>query len=119
MAPPKGHPRYGGRTAGVPNKAVRLRHEARQQAIIDAGLSAEVVEQISPLQVMLICMHRALAAGNIQLAMACAASAAPYCHARLSQSEVRVSGTIMLSDQDLQAEIASLEARMRMVEAAD
>jgi hypothetical protein len=100
----------------VPNKASRLKLEAQQMARAaceERGLTPERIVEFSPLACMLACMHQAYDEGNIQLAMACAASAAPYCHARLTSSEVRISGELTTrSDAELASEIASLEARI-------
>jgi hypothetical protein len=93
-------------------EAIALAHDA-------LGMTAEDVAKLSPLDGMMLVMRWGVETKNPGVVLAAAAAAAPYVHARLSHSEVRVSGTVTLSDQDLQAEIASLEARMRMVEAAD
>jgi hypothetical protein len=117
----KGTPKTGGRVAGVPNKANRLIHEAMiipPSAYVEVGLTPAMIENLTPLGCMLLVMHKALEANNLPLAMSCAAVAAPCVHPRLTSSEVRVSGTIAhLSDQDLEQEIAALEARIRAAEA--
>jgi hypothetical protein len=102
----------------VPNKTKRLSIEAERMQVAkraceERGLTPERIVEFSPLACMLACMHQAYDEGNIQLAMACAASAAPYCHPRLTSSEVRISGELThKSDTELVAEIASLEARI-------
>jgi hypothetical protein len=113
MAAPRGHPRYGGRSAGIPNKATMLRQEALAQAYANAGLTPERISEVTPLQAMLICMHWALEEKNPQAVLAAASAAAPYVHPKLSSSDVRITGDLTTkSDAELVAEIAELETRI-------
>jgi hypothetical protein len=86
MAAPKGHPPYGGRTAGTPNNVTTIRREALEQAYADAGLTPERIAEVTPLQAMLICMHWALEAKNPAAMLAAASAAAPYVHPRESRA---------------------------------
>jgi hypothetical protein len=102
---------------------MRLAHEAKlipPGAYAEVGLTPAVIESITPLQCMLLAMHKAIAADNMGLALSCAAVAAPYMHPRLTAAEVRITNTITTqSDADLKAEIAALEAKLALVEGPD
>jgi hypothetical protein len=114
---PLGHPRYGGRVAGTPNRATVAKAEAIALAHDAMGMTAADIAKLTPLDGMMLVMRWGVETKNPGVVLAAAAAAAPYVHARLSQSEVRISGTVTLSDEQLQQEIAALEARMRQVEA--
>jgi hypothetical protein len=103
----------------VPNKSTVARAEALAKACGAIGLEPEDLAAVTPLDAMLIVMRWALEARNPTAVLAAAQSAAPYIHHKLVSAEVKVSGTVTLSDQDLRAEIAALESRMRHAEAAD
>jgi hypothetical protein len=89
MAPPRGHPKWGGRRKGLSNLALARRELALQEAMA-AALTPEQVAELSPLEVMRTVMRRRIQAGDDAGALAAAAVAAPYVHARLAMSEVRV-----------------------------
>jgi hypothetical protein len=120
MAAPKGHPRYGGRGKGAKNKATL----AREQAIAEAtarlcevltpdGSAAVDIAKLQPLDVLLLVMRRSMLDGDRACAIQCAGLAAPYVHARLSASEVRVMhGLTNLPDTELQAEVERLQRKL-------
>jgi hypothetical protein len=110
--PPIGHPRYGGRQKGKLNKATEVRAEALAKACGAIGIEPEDLSAITPLDAMLVVMRWALEARNPTAVLAAAMAAAPYIHHKLVQAEVKVTGTVTLSDADLQAEIAQLEAKL-------
>lgn len=78
MAAPKGHPKWGGRQKGTPDKKTA---EFRQQ-VVASGLT--------PLEVMLSNMRHWLEKGERDKAQRCAADAAPYLHAKLSSIDAKV-----------------------------
>ena len=86
----KGIPKTGGRVAGVPNKAKELRVAAMAQAVIDRELSEDDIAMITPLDALLYVMRRRLIAHDWPGAIQAAACAAPYMHARLSVSDIRM-----------------------------
>jgi hypothetical protein len=110
---PKGIPKTGGRQKGAQNKATRQKHQALIDALIAERLTPEQALELQPLQVMLRIMRSRLQVGDDVGALAAAAAAAPYVHARLSNSDLRVTNTMAeKSDEQLAAELADLEARM-------
>jgi hypothetical protein len=116
---PKGTPKTGGRVAGTPNKATVQKAKAIALAHDAMGMTAEDIAGLTPLDGMMLVMRWGVETKNPGVVLAAAQAAAPYVHARLSHAEVRVSGTIAhLTDADLEAEIASLEARIRQAEDA-
>jgi hypothetical protein len=106
----------GGRVAGVANKATVAKAEAIALAHDALGMTADDIAALSPLDGMMLVMRWGVETKNPGVVLAAAAAAAPYVHARLSHAEVRVSGTVTLSDQQLSEEIAQLEARIRQAE---
>jgi hypothetical protein len=113
MAAPKGHPRYGGRQKGSLNRKDRLHQQAIAAATIAAALTPEQVAELTPLEVMRAIMRNRFRAGDYNGALAAARECAPYCHARLAQTEMRITGELSaMSDADLTEEIAALEARI-------
>jgi hypothetical protein len=118
--PTLGHPRYGGRKPGTPNKVTVLKAEAIALAHDALGMTADDIAKLSPLDGMMLVMRWGVETRNPGVETrnpgVVLAAAAPYVHARLSHSEVRVSGSVTLSDEQLRQEIAALESRMRMVE---
>jgi hypothetical protein len=102
-----GHLRYGGRKKGTPNRATVERAQILARAYADEQLTDADLASITPLEAMLLVMRRRLAAGDDPGVMAAAVAAAPYCHAKLISTELRVRNEyIKLSDQELQAQIA-------------
>lgn len=113
MAAPKGHPRYGGRTRGTLNHATRLRQQALANATIAAALTPEQITELTPLEVMRAIMRNRFHAGDYDGALAAAKEAAPYVHAKLSSSDVRLTGELTTkTDAELVAEIAALEGKI-------
>jgi hypothetical protein len=98
----------GGRKKGTKNK----RDQVRAQ-IIEAALPQlpEHLRDISPLEAMLICMKWSLQQKDRAGILA---AAAPFCHARLTSAEVRVTNPASgMTDEELKAEIALLERRIK------
>jgi hypothetical protein len=117
MAPPIGHRRYGGRGKGTPNRATVAKAEAIALAHDVLGMTADDIAALTPLDGMMLVMRWGVETKNPGVVLAAAAAAAPYVHARLTHAEVRVSGSVTLSDEQLRQEIAALESRMALVEA--
>jgi hypothetical protein len=82
------------------------------EAAVAAALTPEQVADLEPLAVMRAIMRDRFQAGDHVGALAAAMAAAPYCHARLAQTEVSVHHHVHQSDAELAAEIAALEARI-------
>ncbi len=101
----------GGRRPGSRNKKAVDRDEAMARAYeaAMAGVTPERLDNLTPLEAMLMCMRWAIEAKDRVGILACAAAAAPYTHARLSSSDVRVSGGLTnQSSADITADIAIL-----------
>jgi hypothetical protein len=81
------------------------------------ALPAEV-RDITPLETMLLVMRSAIAEGDCPVMLAAASAAAPYLHPKLAAAEVRVThkAVAAMSDEELKAEIALLEARIKAAE---
>jgi hypothetical protein len=112
-----GHPRYGGSKKGKPYRKTVERREAQARALAKAIEAADIPEftitELNPLNVMLFVMVERFRAGDHQSALVAAQAAAPYVHARLSSSDVKVTTTHAdKSDEELQAEIAEVERRI-------
>jgi hypothetical protein len=108
-----GHPRYGGRKKGTPNRATVERAQILARAYADEWLTDADLSEITPLEALLLVMRRRLAAGDDVGVMAAAVAAAPYCHARLISTELRVRNEYSkLSDQELRAQIAHERQRI-------
>jgi hypothetical protein len=119
MAPPKGHPRSGGRRKGISNIALQRRELALQEAMAGA-LTPEQVAELSPLEVMRAVMRERFRAGDHAGALAAAAVAAPYVHARLAMSEVNVHhSTANRSDAEIAVEIEALRRRIEAARAVE
>jgi hypothetical protein len=113
MAAPKGHPRWGGKQKGSKNYAMREGEQRLVQALAAEQLSPEQQAEIAPLHVMLRIMRARDRAGDDAGALAAAIAAAPCCHARLSSSDMHVSGSLDgKNDADLAAELAAVEAKL-------
>jgi hypothetical protein len=124
---PKGTPKTGGRVAGTPNKSTR--HQTLVQTISAAGLLPEQIAAkvdegslpakvlaMTPLEILYAVMHRRFAAGDLEGAVAAAREAAPYVHARLAHTELRVRNEFASkSDAELVEELAMLDARLAAV----
>ena len=83
MAPPKGHPRYGGRTKGTRNKRDIVR-EAEAAEIREGALASG----LTPVEYMLVVMRDPTALPDRRDRMA--AAAAPFIHPRLNAIDARV-----------------------------
>jgi hypothetical protein len=102
----KGRKKTGGRRKGGPYH--RLPEDLRQkfQDFVAAGRT------VSPLDCMLGVMQVRIDQGEYDLALAAAEKAAPYCHAKLAMSEVRVQHSTDRSDSEIAADIAALRAKL-------
>lgn len=110
---PKGTPKTGGRVAGVRNKTTRLREQAMVRALVESALTPEQIAELTPLDVLLRIMRSAYQAGDVAAAQAAAMAAAPYVHAKLSSSDVRITDTnAAKSDEQVDAEIAAIHAKL-------
>jgi hypothetical protein len=110
----KGHPRYGGRQKGVPPgtskklKEIQARDPElvrRLQEFLDQGV------KITPLDCMLGVLKLRIEQGDYEGALSAAAQAAPYCHAKLNATDIRVQRTER-SDSDITAELVALRAKL-------
>jgi hypothetical protein len=113
MAPPRGHPRYGGRSKGTPNKATVERARMFAAAVSALGPMAERLRELSPLDAMLLVLRNRLERGDENGILVAAAAAAPYCHGRLSIRDTTVRHVSEPTDAELEAELASLRAKVQ------
>ena len=76
----------GGRQAGTPNKATVARHDTERDAILraTADLTPEMIQAMTPLQIMERAAAVMALAGLWKAAADIAADAAPYRHAKLA-----------------------------------
>jgi hypothetical protein len=119
MAPPKGHPRWGGRRKGTPSKAVQLRRDEIAQAIRRQRPVPDEVLQMSPIEVMGRIMRLRYAEGDLIGALAAASSLAPYLHPRLSMNDTTVRHEVAnRSDAEIAAEIEAVRARIERAKLA-
>jgi hypothetical protein len=112
-----GHPRLGGRKAGVSNQETQVRREIEAQVMAQAirmtDVTSEELERLSPLNVLLLAMIARWKAGDLAGAVTCASIAAPYCHPRLSQTDVRVEHSLAdKSDAELLLEAEELQQKL-------
>jgi hypothetical protein len=102
----KGHAKRGGRKKGVPNKDSQEAKERLQQ------LLGETIS-FTPLQIMYAVMQIKLERGDPDGALVAAEKAAPYVHARLNATDVRVQHSVAgKSDTEVAAEIEALRAKL-------
>jgi hypothetical protein len=112
MARPKGSPKYGGRTAGTPNRATQAKAEVIADAMVALGL-VDKQSRLTPLQMVLVIAEARFTAGDHAGALAAAAIALPYCERRLASTDLHVSGQLDTRDPETVArEIAEVEALM-------
>jgi hypothetical protein len=117
MAPPKGHPRWGGKKKGTKNRAT-VRHEQVIRDVFREGSEGSEVAippevlALTPLEIMARVMRARYVAGDHAGALQAAAHAAPYVHARLSISAATITHTTDRSDSELAAEIEALRQRI-------
>ena len=118
MAAPKGHPRYGGRQVGSRNKCLVKRDQALAQAYAAAMASrqAEHVNDLTPLEAMLLCMQWSIQAKDRVGILAAASAAAPYIHPRLSAGTLQVTHDFAkMSDEQLLIEATALESKLTLI----
>jgi hypothetical protein len=90
-----------------------MRQQQLREATLAAALTPEQCAELSPLEVMRAIMRNRFRAGDYDGALAAARECAPYVHAKLAQTDMRISGTLATkSDSELADEIAQLEARI-------
>src|SRR5215468_6944214 len=108
----KGRAKTGGRKKGTVNKTILARQQAITESMQTLGLAPETIDEITPLATMKLVMVSRLRAGDHQGALAAAAEAAPYCHARLASADLRIHDEYAgKTDEELLAEIAEIEQR--------
>lgn len=113
MPRPRGLPKTGGRAVGVKNVATRLREQALREAIIASALTPEQVEELTPLSVMQAIMRERFRAGDHHGALAAAEACAPYCHSRLSSTDLHVTGSLATrTDEEIAAERQEIAAKL-------
>ena len=117
----QGHGKLGGRRKGtrnLPSKAQR-KAEAEIMAAKEAFQAALVGStQFSPLQVMTAITMLRIGQGDYEGALEAAQAAAPYCHAKLAASEVRVRHSISeSSDAEISEAITTLRAKLAKAKA--
>jgi hypothetical protein len=119
MAPPKGHPRWGGRRKGTPSKAVQLRRDEIAEVMRRQRPVPDEVLQMSPIEVMGRIMRLRYAEGDLTGALAAASSLAPYLHPRLSMNDTTVRHEVAnRSDAEIVAEIKAIRARIECAKLA-
>jgi hypothetical protein len=112
----KGHPRYGGRQKGLPGVGKDARKVKPIKQRIEELLGEEI--KFTPLQVMHAVMHVRLERNDLDGALTAAEKAAPYCHAKLAMTDVRVKhSNTDRSDSDIATEIANLRAKLNAARA--
>jgi hypothetical protein len=102
----KGRVKTGGRKKGSPARKLDPQLQQQLQAFLDGGL------RISPLEAMLGVLKIRIEEGDYDGALVAAEKAAPYCHAKLAVSEVRVQHSSDRSDSEIAADIAALRAKL-------
>jgi hypothetical protein len=105
MAFQKGRSKTGGRRKGGPYRKLDPKLNQKLQQFLDDGI------RISPLDAMLGVMKIRIEEGDYNGALVAAEKAAPYCHAKLAMSEVRVQVSDR-SDSDIAADIAALRVKL-------
>jgi hypothetical protein len=107
----------GGRQKGRRDKKLVAREQLAELLLKSAHLDPAEVEALQPLAVMRFVMASCIKAGDYKGALIAAEAAAPYVHSRLASADVRVTNTQeSMSDEELKAEIALLEARIKAAE---
>ena len=107
----------GGRQKGTRDKKHVAREQLRELLLKSVGLDAAEAETLTPPAVMKFCMIASMKAGDYAGALMAAEAAAPYCHPRLASADVRVRNEDAgMNDEQLKAEIALLEARIKAAE---
>jgi hypothetical protein len=112
-----GHEKVGGRRKGTANKSILARQQAIAESMQTLGLAPESIDAIAPLSVMRLVMVARLKPGDHIGALLAAEAAAPYVHPKLTSSDVRVRNEDAgMTDEQLKAEIAELERRIKAAE---
>jgi hypothetical protein len=106
MAFQKGRLKTGGRRKGDPYRKLDPKLNQKLQQFLDDGI------RISPLDAMLGVLKIRIEEGDYDGALVAAEKAAPYCHAKLAMSEVRVQHSTDRSDSEIAADIAALRAKL-------
>jgi hypothetical protein len=102
----QGHKKTGGRKKGTPNKMTSLLKK-RFQELMDSEV------KMTPLQAMLGILKIRVDQGDFEGALLAAEKAAPYVHARLNATDVRVLHSVAgKSDSEIAVEIAALRAKL-------
>jgi hypothetical protein len=114
---PIGYPKTGGRKVGSKSKTVieRTAIEAVIRGVAGEVLTKAQIASLSPLDMMRLCMRAHYERGDLAQAVQCAALAAPYVHARLAQTDLRV--THHDGDKSADELRAEIEAMRRAHEA--
>ena len=103
----------GGRVKGSKNRATRLREQRLGEALIADRLTAEQAASLTSLPALRHILRNGLLAGDYAGAKVTANMIAPYENARLSSSDVRITGTLeSKSDADIAAELAEVQAKL-------
>jgi hypothetical protein len=107
MAPPKGHKRYGGGSKGKAVTSIAKLHVNAGAAVATGEIMPwEAVMDMTPLAILLTVARRRIARGDEEGACHVALMAAPYCHAKLIQTELRVQNDYSkFSDRELELQI--------------
>jgi hypothetical protein len=110
---PPGLPKTGGKQKGSLNKATLVRAQAIAQALVAEQLTPEQQAEVTPLAIMLRIMRARARSGDDVGALAAAQAAAPYCHARLSSSDVHITNEdARKSDTEIEQELRELQAKL-------
>jgi hypothetical protein len=117
MAFQKGRAKTGGRKKGTPNKATIRRNRVLAQIERDARRMGQDPLLVSPLEVMRTVMCFRIAQRDYKGALEAAALAAPYVHARLNATDVKVQHTLTSkSDAEVAAEIQALQQKLAIAQ---
>jgi hypothetical protein len=104
----KGRVKTGGRKKGSVSKATREAQERFNELI-----SGQFPLLLTPLQVMQIIMQVRIEQADFDGALVAAEKAAPYVHARLNATDVRVQHSVAgKSDAEVAAEIEALRTKL-------
>jgi hypothetical protein len=112
----QGHKKLGGRKKGTPNKTDA--RKANQKRIFGDDFEAAIKEltlaRLSPLEVINAIMFIKISKADYDGALIAAEKAAPYVHARLNATDVRVHHSAAdRTDIELAADIVALRAKLQ------
>ena len=105
MPVPKGK-RYGGRQKGTKNRTTLEREAATAAVVAEAKANG-----IQPLEVLLGSMRKSWAQGDCKQASLYAEKAAPYVHARLSSTDLKVSDDRTINELNINELDALIQQR--------